>query len=402
MSLSLLDLWTVRWELVSRVDTVLLCSLTAAFCYLWGRKSQRPLVVCGEKFGDFLQERCPALSEIFRPTPWCWGGRLQTVLCFLIKSRPHVEYRNERIRTADGGQISLDWEDNDGSAAYPQASTRPTVLILPGLTGNSRQSYVLHAVRQAAAHGYRCVVFNNRGFGGEELLTPLTFCAANTSDLELVIQHVKSLYPQAPVFGLGVSLGGMLLLNYLGRKGGQSGLVAGLTVSVPWDAFKSAQSMEAVLNWLLFNKHLTRGLCAAVRRHRKMLEKVVDIDHVLKARSIREFDERFTAPLFGYASCAEYYRHASPDWKLPQTAVPVMCLNAADDPFSPQHAFPLSLAKELPNVALVVTSHGGHIAFLEGLFPRAVGYMERLFSQFVRAVLEHPLDVRKACGLAPS
>ncbi|XP_037101383.1 phospholipase ABHD3-like isoform X2 [Syngnathus acus] len=266
MSLSLLDLWTVRWELVSRVDTVLLCSLTAAFCYLWGRKSQRPLVVCGEKFGDFLQERCPALSEIFRPTPWCWGGRLQTVLCFLIKSRPHVEYRNERIRTADGGQISLDWEDNDGSAAYPQASTRPTVLILPGLTGNSRQSYVLHAVRQAAAHGYRCVVFNNRGFGGEELLTPLTFCAANTSDLELVIQHVKSLYPQAPVFGLGVSLGGMLLLNYLGRKGGQSGLVAGLTVSVPWDAFKSAQSMEAVLNWLLFNKHLTRGLCAAVRR----------------------------------------------------------------------------------------------------------------------------------------
>lgn len=62
---------------------------------------------------------------------------------------------SERIRTADGGQISLDWEDNDSSAAYPRASTRPTVLILPGLTGNSSQSYVLHAVRQAVAHGYR-------------------------------------------------------------------------------------------------------------------------------------------------------------------------------------------------------------------------------------------------------
>ncbi|XP_019726995.1 phospholipase ABHD3-like [Hippocampus comes] len=402
MLLALLDLWTVHWELVSRVDTVLLCSLTAALCYLWGRKSQRPLLVCGKNFRDFLEEHCPAVTETFSPTPWCWGGRLQTVLCFLIKSRPHVAYRNERIRTADGGQISLDWEDNDSSAAYRRASTRPTVLILPGLTGNSSQSYVLHAVTQAAAHGYRCVVFNNRGFGGEELLTPLTFCAANTSDLELVVQHVKSLYPQAPVFAVGFSLGGMLLLNYLGRKGAESGLVAGLTVSVPWDALKSAQSMEEALNWLLFNTHLTRGLCRAVLRHRKMLDKVVDIDHVLKARSIREFDERFTAPLFGYESCTEYYRHASPDWKLQSIAVPVLCLNAADDPFSPQCAFPLSVAKDLPNVALVVTSHGGHIAFLEGLFPRAAGYMERVFSQFVRAVLEHPQDVRQACGLACS
>ncbi|XP_077443865.1 phospholipase ABHD3-like [Stigmatopora argus] len=400
MLLYFLELWTLQWEFVSRADTVLLCSLTAALYYLWGRKSQRPLLVCGETFRDFLQERCPVVNETFRPTLWCWGGRLQTVVCFLIKSKPHVDYRNELIKTNDGGQISLDWADNDVSPAYPDASTRPIVLILPGLTGNSRQSYVRHAVCQAAAHGYRCVVFNNRGFGGEELLTPITFCAANTSDLERVVQHVKNLYPQAPILGVGVSLGGMLLLNYLGRKGGESGLIAGLTVSVPWDALKSAESMEEPLNCFLFNRHLTRGLCEAVVRHGRILKKVVDIDHVLKARTIREFDERFTAPLFRYESCTEYYRHASPDKKLPSTDVPVLCLNAADDPFSPQHAFPTSIAKDLSNVALLVTSHGGHIAFLEGLFPRGAGYMERVFSQFARAVLDNPQEVRKACHLS--
>nr|XP_057913912.1 phospholipase ABHD3-like [Doryrhamphus excisus] len=400
MLLSLLDLWTAHWEFVSfRADTVLVCSLTAALCYLWARKGQRPVLVCSEAFHSFLQQHCPVVMESFSPTPWCWGGRLQTVVSYFIKSRPPVTYRNTRIRTDDGGQISLDWVDNHASAAYPESSTRPTVLLLPGLTGNSQQPYVLHAVKHATRHGYRCVVFNNRGFGGEELLTPKTFCAANTSDLEHVVLHVKSLYPQAPIFGAGVSMGGMLLLNYLGRKGSESGLVAGLTVSVLWDALKSNTSMEQHVNWLLFNKQLTHELCNTVLRHRVILEKVVDIEKVLQARCIREFDERFTTLLFGYKTCIEYYQDASPNKKLPHISVPVLCLNAADDPFSPQNAFPVAIVQDMPNVALLVTSHGGHIAFMEGWFPRGDSYMERVFNQFIHAALEHPQDIRKACGL---
>ncbi|KAM7395416.1 hypothetical protein PAMA_006937 [Pampus argenteus] len=399
MLLSHWELWRTYWDCVSRPHAVLICCLTAALCYQWGRRSQAPALVCSEAFSVFLRKYCPVVTECFTPTPWCWGGRLQTLVCALIKSRPPVTYRNELIRTSDGGQISLDWVDNQASVAYPESSTRPTVLILPGLTGNSQQSYVLHAIRQASGHGYRCVVFNNRGFGGEELLTPVTCCAASTADLERVVHHVKGLYPHAPVLGVGVSLGGMLLLNYLARKRTESGLVAGFTISVPWDAQKSSVSMEEPLNRLLFNKHLTSGLCRAVNRHRKILEKVVDVDHVLKARTIREFDERFTSLLFGYRSCNEYYRDASPDKKLPDTVVPILCLNAADDPFSPQHAFPLTVVQGLPNVALLLTAHGGHIAFLQGLFPRGESYKERLFSEFIQAVFEHPTDIRKACGI---
>ncbi|XP_053193159.1 phospholipase ABHD3-like [Scomber japonicus] len=397
MLLSHLEVWRTCWECVSRPYTVLLCSLTAALYYLWGRKSQTPALVCSKAFSVFLHKHCPVVAERFSPTPWCWGGRFQTLVCALIKSRPAVAYRTELIRTVDGGQISLDWLDNQASKAYPESSTRPTVLILPGLTGNSQQSYVLHAVCQASRHGYRCVVFHNRGFGGEELLTPVTYCAASTSDLECVVDHVKGLYPKAPVLGAGVSMGGMLLLNYLARKRTESGMVAGFTISVPWDAQKSSVSMEEPLNWLLFNKYLTSGLCRAVNRHRKILEKVVDVDYVLKARTIRQFDERFTSLLFGYKSCMDYYRDASPGRKLPNTAIPILCLNAADDPFSPQHAFPLTTVQGLPNVALVMTDHGGHIAFLQGLFPRGESYMERLFSQFVHAVFEHPTDIKKAC-----
>ncbi|KAK7907827.1 hypothetical protein WMY93_016439 [Mugilogobius chulae] len=392
------EFWRICWECVSRPYTVLVCSVTASLL-LWGRTCQRPALVCSEAFGAFLCKHCPVVIERFRPTPWCWGGRLQTLANAFLKSRPTIKYRNELIRTVDGGQIHLDWVDCHSSIAYPESSTRPTVLFLPGLTGNSKQPYVLHAIRQASVRGYRCVVVHYRGFGDEELLTPVTYCAASTSDLECVVQHVKGLFPNAPLLGAGVSMGGIILLNYLANKRSKCGLVAGFTISVPWDVQKSCDSMEEPLNLLLFNRHLARGLCEAVNRHRDVLQKVVDVDHVIKARSIREFDERFTTQLFGYKSCAEYYQDASPVFKLHKTTVPILSLNAADDPFSPEHAFPLTLAKRLPNVALLVTTHGGHIAFMQGLFPRSEGYMEHLFGQFTQAVFEHPEDLKEACGM---
>ncbi|XP_062858018.1 phospholipase ABHD3-like [Trichomycterus rosablanca] len=387
-------------EYLSTPCTLVLGAVTASVLLLWGRKVQVPVLVCSNGFRTFLHIHCPVVLERFRPTPWCCGGRLQTLVRVFIQSSPAVKYRNELIRTDDGGQLSLDWVDNSESAKYPQSLSRPTVLILPGLTGNSQQTYVLHMIRHATRHGYRCVVMNNRGFGGEELLTPLTFCAANTSDLEVVIHHVKELYPEAPMLGAGVSLGGMLLLNYLARKGHDSKLIAGLTMSVIWDTFTSCESLEQPINRLIFNRHLSNNLCNAVNRQRKILGKVIDVDHVLKARTIREFDERFTSVIFGYKSCTHYYQDASPGYKLPQIAVPVLCLNAADDPFSPKQAFPLSDAQRLQNVALLVTSHGGHIGFLEGLFPYGDSYMDRVFKQFVQAAFENLEDLKKACSIS--
>ncbi|KAK0151414.1 Protein ABHD1 [Merluccius polli] len=406
--------------LVPRPAAVALCS-AALMYYLWARRCQTPILVCSDTFKAFLRKHCPAVAHRFSPTPWCWGGRLQTLLPLLIKSKPQVTYRNEVLRTADGGRISLDWVDNVSSAAYPASATRPTVLILPGLTGNSQQLYVYHVVSQATRRGYRCVVFTNRGFDGEELLTPYTFCVANTADLDHVILHVKALLPQAPLLGVGVSMGGMLVLNYLADKGPRSGLVAAITLSVCWNTQKSAESVEQPINWLLFNRQLAANLCRAISRNRKVLDKVVDIDHVMKAQTIREFDERFTSVVNGYKSCADYYIDANPDVRLPRTTTPVLCLNAADDPLCPENTclnlidslpsptptppppplkgLPMAMVQHLANVALLVTAHGGHLGFLEGLLPLGECYMDRLVGQFIQAGFEHTEELRQACGV---
>ncbi|NXP70459.1 ABHD1 protein, partial [Ramphastos sulfuratus] len=354
------------------------------------------LLAAGPRLRVFLERHCPAVGETFCPTPWCFEGRLQTVLGALLQARPPVSYRSEAIRTPDGGQLILDWAENTDSHRHPEPHACPTVLLLPGLTGTSQAGYLLRLVHRASCAGYRCVVLNHRGCRGEELLTPRTFCASNTEDLETAIAHVKCQYPCAPVLAVGVSLGGMQVLNYLGRRGQAAGLVAAMALSPVWDPSISSTSLEQPLNALLFNQHLAVSLCRLVSRtppwpHRQSLP----LPHPVQARTIREFDERYTAPAFGYRSCHEYYEAASPKRQLHHIRVPVLCLNASDDPFSPLQAIPVETAWHLPYVALLVTAHGGHIGFLEGLWPRPGSFMERLFSQFITAVFEHGDEVRQ-------
>ncbi|XP_026502017.1 protein ABHD1 isoform X2 [Terrapene carolina triunguis] len=260
---------------------LLLVASAAFLCYYWVRVPQRPLLVGGLPFCAFLETHCPVVSEPFYPTPWCFEGRLQTLLRFFLQSRPQVSYRSELLRTADGGQLLLDWADNAESQRYPEPGTRPTVLLLPGLTSNSQATYILHLAQQASRAGYRTVVFNNRGCKGEELLDP------------------------------GAEVPGTAGSRH--RAGGRHDLVHPL-------GHRGIQPLAGAATQLPAVQPAPDGQPAPPRQ---------------PARSIREFDERYTAVVFGYGTCAEYYQDASPSHWVHTVRLPVLCLNAADDPFSP-------------------------------------------------------------------
>jgi len=372
----------------------LMLGLTAAYViYYLVFVVKKPVLSCNPRMRQFLGKHCPLLEENYWPTIWCIEARVQTIFRSLFQSCPHVPYDREMLSLADGGEIALDWMHNDASPL--PSSARPVIIILPGLTGSSSESYARHLVLESIKLGYRSVVLNYRGNGGSQLKTSRTYCATDTEDIESVIQCVKRKFPLAPILATGVSLGGIILTNYLAKGGKNVELCAAMTVSSPWNIFGSCRSLEQGINAVVFNNYLCENLKQSLVNYEHLFKDKCDLAHVYQSKTIRDFDERFTAKLFGYQSSEDYYHDACIDRKVHDIKVPLLCLNAADDPFSPGQDIPLDEASRSSHVAIVVTSRGGHIAFFDGCFvPNEISYIQRVFAQFSGAVMSNLCDVQ--------
>lgn len=388
------------------MDTTVLCfpfGFIALFIgYYLTCVVRKPQIVSKPKsyISLLIKQSCPFVNQFYWPTFWCFEGRTQTVVGSILKTHPSVNYHREVLYAPDGGMLSLDWVNTDHS------STPLTLLILPGLTGTSDHHYIRHFVLQATQQlDCRVGVLNNRGLGGLPLKTPRVCCAADTDDLEYVIYHIKKTKPTFPVIVVGISLGGIILTNLLCKIGDQGNhglnkmILGAAVISTPWNLFKTTESLEQPLNQLLFNRHLTKLLQTVLKQHlsssvlyNSQIAEPFDINQALSLSTVREFDDKVIAPLSGYRDCNEYYTAATLHLKpLEKICVPLLCLNAADDPFTPVESIPLELLQRCPNIALVLTKYGGHVAFTEGMFPRGSGYMERVVLQYVQALCKPKL-----------
>lgn len=360
------------------------------FSYYLVYMVKRPTLVGNSKFVSFIKEFCPALTEKYWPTFWCFEARTQTILGSILKRAANIRYTREYLELKDGGCIGLDWCYNNENTKYSDEE-RPTVVFLPGIVGHSDANYARNFSKIVIKQGFRSVVFNYRGNGGVTLKTPKTYCAAKTDDLEYVIKHISEKFPNAPLLGTGISMGGLKLINYLSKSGSDTPLCGAMVISIPYEVFESSKTLEQPLNSLLFNRMLTNIMIERLKSYETMFRNSteIDFDNALKSRTIRQFDENFTSKLFGYSSLADYYKDANINQKLHKVKVPVLALNAADDPFSPEHALPFKEVSESSSMVLAVTPYGGHIGFLDGLFPRYHTYMDKVFKQFVVAIFKH-------------
>jgi predicted alpha/beta-fold hydrolase len=303
----------------------------------------------------------PAPPRPFRAPWWARGPHVQTLLARALRSAKGPAFVRERLETADGDFLDVDW----GPDPTPGA---PVALVLHGLEGSSRRTYVRSVCRELLARGVRPVAMNFRGCSGEPNRSLRFYHSGETSDPKFVIEAIRVRYPGRRVGALGFSLGGNILLKMLGeRTDGGSGLLdAAVGMSVPYDLAAGCDLLERSFMGRAYSTYFLRSLRRKVACKRDRLAAVLDLAAVDGARTIRAFDDHLTAPLNGFADASEYYGACSSERFLSGIRVPTLLLHARNDPFLPPEAIPESIARANPSLYWSLEERGGHVGFVEG------------------------------------
>ncbi|KAI4326781.1 hypothetical protein L6164_019317 [Bauhinia variegata] len=311
----------------------------------------------------------PAFSHLCRPyVPFPligWNRHLETIFAAFFRSVPDVGYRRECLRTKDDGAVALDWVSGD-DRRLPADS--PVLILLPGLTGGSQDSYVRHMLIRARSKGWRVVVFNSRGCGDSPVTTPQFYSASFLGDMHDVVSHVRTRYPKANIYAVGWSLGANILVRYLGEESNTCPLSGAVSLCNPFNLVLADEDFRKGFN-IVYDKALSRALCKIFKKHALLFADMngeYNIPMVANAKSVREFDDGLTRVSFGFKSVDEYYSNSSSSDSIKYVRIPLLCIQAANDPIAPSRGIPRDDIKENPNCLLIVTPKGGHLGWVAG------------------------------------
>ncbi|MGE8361870.1 hydrolase [Pseudomonas sp.] len=313
----------------------------------------------------------------FKPAWWLPGPHLQTLWNPMCRKPTRLARDRERLWLEDGDFLDLDWHG-------PHDATAPLVLVLHGLTGSSDSHYVVGLQQALATRGWASVALNWRGCSGEPNLLPRGYHSGASEDLAETIKHLRAKRPMAPLYAVGYSLGGNVLLKYLGESGPDSQLQGATAVSVPFRLDQCADRIGQGFS-KVYQAHFMREMVAYVKTkqrlfaHQGLADRLAALDNLGPLDGMRtfwDFDGRITAPLHGYADAEDYYKRSSSRYFLGRIETPTLLIQAADDPFVFRHSLPEP--DELSgSITFELLEHGGHVGFVEGSPLRPSYYLER-------------------------
>ncbi|MBB4635107.1 hydrolase [Longimicrobium terrae] len=323
----------------------------------------------------------------FRPAWWLPGAHAQTVMGRFVRPPHGVEYRRERVETPDGDFLDLDFATVAG--APPLADDAPLALIVHGLEGSARSAYVLETSRALREYGIRAVAMNFRGCSGEPNRALRFYHAGETGDLEFLLDLLASRYPDAPLLAVGFSLGANVLIKHLGERGERTRIRAAVAVSVPYDLGRGSDKLDRTFMGRVYVRHFVKQLRAKFDAKADRIGDRLDAERIRTARTFREFDDAATSRLHGFDGAEDYYSRSSSGPYLLHIRVPVLLVQAADDPFVDESSIPHADIAANPFLATAFTEHGGHVGFITGSPRRPWFWAEREAARFLGAQTGH-------------
>jgi predicted alpha/beta-fold hydrolase len=314
----------------------------------------------------------------FRAPWWLRSAHLQTVFAPLFRRAPEVPLARERVELADGDFLDLDWTPRRGS---------PVVLVLHGLEGSSDSPYARGILGAIHARGWRGVLMHFRGCSGEPNRLPRTYHSGDTGDLAEVVDKLLDRRDIPAMAAVGYSLGGNVLLKWLGERGAEAPVSAAVAVSVPFTLSRAADRLTTGLS-RMYQRRLIGELRGKLRRKFSATSGPIDLTRAENSRDFWDFDDAVTAPLHGFKDVHDYYTRASSRQYLHKIGVPTLMLHAEDDPFMTPDVVPTG--EELsPSVRLELSTRGGHVGFIHGSVPwRPRYWLEERIPAFLAAHLD--------------
>ena len=297
----------------------------------------------------------------FRPHALLTSGHAQTLAgAFWKGSVGSYRARQHVISLPDGDRVLLH-DDSPPSWQPP----RRVALLIHGLGGSYASPYVSRIAAKLNARGVRTFRLDMRGCGAGWRLADHPGHAGRSEDVAAALDTIARLCPGSPIAAVGFSLGGNLLLKLLGEVGNRFpvGLDSALAIAPPIDLTFCSRNIER-RERSFYNQAFIRSLMRQVRLRRRLVPAIAKIPLHPRPRTQFEFDDRFTAPLSGFASAEEYYARSSATPLLPHIQLPTRIITAADDPLVPCEIF--DAVRLSPTTQLVVTKHGGHLGYIGG------------------------------------
>ncbi|CAL5020603.1 unnamed protein product [Urochloa decumbens] len=291
-----------------------------------GEEAQAPplphstLEIAGARRG--LLSSFASLRAPYRAFPVLASNRhVETIFAALTRSLPAVKLRRECLRAPDDGAVALDWVAGDDRALPTDA---PVLILLPGLTGGSDDTYVRHMLMRARSKGWRVVVFNSRGCAESPVTTP--------------------------------------------KETDKCPLAGAVSMCNPFNLVIADEDFHKGFN-NVYDRALARALRTIFKKHALLFEDIdgeYNIPKAANARTVRDFDEGLTRVSFGFKSVDDYYSNSSSSDSIKNVCIPLLCIQADNDPIAPSRGIPREDIKANSNCLLIVTPKGGHLGWVAG------------------------------------
>ncbi len=299
----------------------------------------------------------PIVNSQYNPPFLFRNGHISTIYPNLLRKIKDISQKRERIELDDGDFIDLDWSHSIVK------SSKKLAVIIHGLEGNGQRQYILGLARHLNHNGWDCAAVNLRNCSGEVNRLYKSYNAGASDDLEHIINHILSIHSYPSITICGFSLGGNLVLKYLGEdRALPSEIKNAVAVSVPCDLYDSLSEINKPKNYI-YQQRFIKNLKAKLYDRQTQFSEVLNKSDIKACNSLIDIDNLYTSKAHGYENAMDYYSKCSSKQFLKRIRIPTLILNAKNDSFLGNQCYPIDEADKNPNLFLEMPDYGGHVGF---------------------------------------